>query len=122
WIDGRRLAAALAKHDLPGVRFMPLKMTPNSSTHSGQACDGVQILLDDWSRSKPLRTGRTIAIEMSRLTAEEWTIDRYDVLIGHKTTLEALKRGESWPELEKEWQPELDRFRERRRAHLLYPD
>jgi uncharacterized protein YbbC (DUF1343 family) len=122
WLDGRRLAAALATHGLPGVRFMPLKLTPTSSTHQGQACDGVQLLLDDWSRFQPLRTGLTIALELRRLYPHEWKIDRYDVLLGHKATLEALKRGTDWTELEKTWRPELERFRERRRAFLLYSE
>src|SRR5262249_50221685 len=35
WIDGRRLAAALAEEGLPGVRFVPRSLTPAASVHKG---------------------------------------------------------------------------------------
>ena len=88
-----KLAAALAKHDLPGVRFVPLKLTPASSTHKDKQCDGVQILIDDWSRFQPLPTGLAIACELHRLYPEEWQIDKYNTLLGHQATLDALKKG-----------------------------
>jgi uncharacterized protein YbbC (DUF1343 family)/CubicO group peptidase (beta-lactamase class C family) len=122
WLDGEKLAAALAKHDLPGVRFMPLKLTPTSSTHKDKACDGVQILLDDWSRFQPLRMGLTIACELRRLYPEEWQADKYKTLLGHDATLEALKKGAPPAELEKLWQADLRRFREQAKAYWLYPE
>src|SRR5262245_52588530 len=61
WLDGRRLAAALAEENLRGVRFVPLRLTPTYSTHKGQNCGGVQIIVDDWSRFRPVRTGLCIA-------------------------------------------------------------
>jgi uncharacterized protein YbbC (DUF1343 family) len=121
-MDGRKLAEALARQDLPGVRFMPLKLTPTASVHQGKACDGVQILIDDWSRFQPLRTGLAFACELRRLHPDDWQVERYNNLLGHAATWEALKRGATWQELEKAWQPELTRFRERRRAYLLYPE
>ena len=54
--------------------------------------------------------------------AEGWQVERFDVLLGHKATWEGVKRGAMWQELEKAWQPELQRFVERRRAFLLYPE
>jgi uncharacterized protein YbbC (DUF1343 family)/CubicO group peptidase (beta-lactamase class C family) len=122
WIDGRRLAEALAKQELPGVRFVPLTLTPTGSVHKGKACGGVQLYLDDWSRFQPLRTGLALTCELRRLYPDDWKPDRYDVLLGHRATFEALKRGAAWPELEKVWQPELARFRTRRTAYLLYPE
>jgi uncharacterized protein YbbC (DUF1343 family)/CubicO group peptidase (beta-lactamase class C family) len=122
WLDGRRLAAALARHELPGVRFVPVRLTPTSSTFAGKPCDGVQLMVDDWQRFVPLRTGLTIASELLRLHPDDWKTDRYIVLLGHQATLDALKKGTTVPELEKSWQADLARFRERRRPYLLYPE
>src|SRR5262249_17728791 len=36
WIDGRRLAEALAAEGLPGVRFVPVSLTPSGSVHKGK--------------------------------------------------------------------------------------
>src|SRR5262249_42674457 len=35
WLDGRRLADALAKDAPTGVRFVPTRFTPSSSTYAG---------------------------------------------------------------------------------------
>ncbi len=122
WLDGAKLAAALAKQDLPGVRFLPLKLTPTSSTHKDKPCDGVQILIDDWARFQPLRTGLALACELRRLYPDDWKVERYDTLLLHRATFEALKKGAPWQELEKGWLPELAKFKERRKQYLLYPD
>ena len=122
WLDGEKLAAALTKHDLPGVRFMPLKLTPTSSTHKDKRCDGVQLLIDDWSHFQPLRTGMALACELRRLYPEEWQIDKYNTLLGHQATLEALKKGATPAELEKLWQTDVRRFRERAKTYWLYPE
>jgi uncharacterized protein YbbC (DUF1343 family)/CubicO group peptidase (beta-lactamase class C family) len=122
WIDGEKLAAALARHDLPGVRFMPLKLTPTGSTHRDKKCDGVQILLDDWSRFQPLRTGMAIACELRRLYPDEWQADRYLTLLGHEATLDGLKKGATPAELERLWQADLRRYRERAKTYWLYQE
>jgi uncharacterized protein YbbC (DUF1343 family) len=122
WLDGRKLAAALAAEGLPGVRFVPVVLTPSSSTHQGKACGGVQLIVDDWARFQSLRTGLALACALRRLYPDDWKVERYDVLLGHKATWEGLKRGASWQELERGWQAELERFRERRRPYLLYAE
>jgi uncharacterized protein YbbC (DUF1343 family) len=122
WIDGRRLAAALQAEGLPGVRFVPLNLTPASSVHKGKACGGVQLLVDDWARFRPVRTGLALACVLRRLYPDDWQVERFDTLLAHRATWEGVQRGASWQELERAWQPELERFRERRRAYLLYPE
>jgi uncharacterized protein YbbC (DUF1343 family) len=122
WIDGRRLAAALRAEGLPGVRFVPLSLTPSASVHKGKACGGVQIIVDDWARFRPVRTGLALACTLRRLYPDDWQMERFDALLAHRATWEGVKGGAAWQELEKAWQPELERFRERRRAYLLYPD
>jgi uncharacterized protein YbbC (DUF1343 family)/CubicO group peptidase (beta-lactamase class C family) len=122
WLDGRKLAEVLAAEGLPGVRFVPARLTPASSTFQGKDCGGVQIFVDDWRRFQSLRTGLLLACTLRRLYPDAWQVERYDRLLGHKATLEALKRGAGWGELEKGWQADLRAFQERRRAHLLYPE
>jgi uncharacterized protein YbbC (DUF1343 family) len=122
WLDGRRLAAALRDEGLPGVRFVPLRLTPASSVYQGKECGGVQLLVDDWSAFRPVRTGLALACALRRLYPDAWQTDRFDVLLGHKTTLEGVRRGASWRDLEQGWQADLERFRQARRAYLLYPE
>jgi uncharacterized protein YbbC (DUF1343 family)/CubicO group peptidase (beta-lactamase class C family) len=120
WMDGRRLATALAQENLPGVRFIPLRLTPTASVYKQQSCDGVQIIVDDWARFQPVRTGLAIAWVLRKLYPESWQIERYDDLLRHRATWDGLKRGAHWRELELAWQPEVQRFLDIRRRYLIY--
>ena len=120
WLDGRRLARALREENLPGLRFVPLRLTPNYSVHKGKACGGVQFIVDDWQRFEPVQSGLAIACTLRRLYPQEWDIDSYDKLLGHKSTLERVKRGDSWREIAQEWQPAVKEFMALRRKYLIY--
>jgi uncharacterized protein YbbC (DUF1343 family)/CubicO group peptidase (beta-lactamase class C family) len=122
WIDGRQLTAALAELGLPGVRFVPVQRTPSASVHKGRDCGGVEIIVADWSRFRPVRTGLAVASTLRRLYPSLWQVERYNVLLGHKATWEGLQRGVPCRELEEGWQPGLKRFLELRRAYLLYKE
>ena len=122
WLDGRSLAAALAEKRLAGVRFVPMTLTPTSSVHKQKRCGGVNIIVDDWARFQPVRTGLAIACALRRLYPDAWQVDRYGVLLGHRTTLESVKRGTDWRQIEKGWQPELAQFVERRSKYLIYAE
>jgi uncharacterized protein YbbC (DUF1343 family) len=122
WLDGQRLAAALAEEELPGVRFVPMRLTPASSVHKGKECGGVHILVDSWTRFEPLPTGLAIAATLRRLYPDDWKIDRYDVLLGHRATFTALQQGADWRGLERNWQADLKQFLAVRERYLLYRD
>jgi uncharacterized protein YbbC (DUF1343 family) len=122
WLDGQKLAAAMAEQRLSGVRFVPVRITPTGSVHKGKPCGGVQIIVDDWARVQPLRLGMALASQLRRLFPEDWQTERYDVLLGHRATWEAVKGGAPWQELEQGWQADLQRFLEVRRQYLLYTE
>jgi uncharacterized protein YbbC (DUF1343 family) len=120
WLDGRRLAEALTDARLPGVRFVPVRFTPSSSTHAGKECGGVQIFIDDWRQFRALPVGLAVACQLRRLYPEQWQVKGYGRLLAHPPTLEALRRGDSPEQIMKLWQPDLDRFRDIRKEYLLY--
>lgn len=134
WLDGQRLAAALAERARPrqrreafplaGVRFVPRKLTPTASTYQGKECGGVQIIVDDWAQFRPIPTGLAIAATLRKLYPEAWDPERYNVLLGHRATWEKLVNHPeiTWAELERLWQPDLARFLEVRRGYLLYAE
>ena len=69
-------------------------------------------------------TGLAIACALRRLypDADGWQVERFDGLLGHKATWEGVKRGATWQELEKAWQPELEAFLEVRKQYLIYTE
>ncbi len=120
WLDGVKLAGALAERQLPGVRFVPVSRTPSSSTHAKKECGGMQIIVDDWAIFEPVHTGITIAVALHRLYPSEWKVDRYNRLLANTETFQGLKAGKSAEDLERGWQSELEAFKARRQKHLLY--
>jgi uncharacterized protein YbbC (DUF1343 family)/CubicO group peptidase (beta-lactamase class C family) len=122
WLDGPKLAAALNTCGLAGVRFVPASLTPTASVHAKKSCGGVNIIVDDWARFDPLKTGLTIAVALRDLFPEQWETKNYDRLLVHKATYDAFKAGKSVPELMKPWAADVRSFRERRKPFLLYPE
>lgn len=120
WLDGRRLAESLAGAHLPGVRFVPTRFTPASSTHAGKECGGVQIFIDDWKQFHSLPVGLTIACHLRKLYPEQWQVRRYGVLLAYPPTLEALQRGDAPEQIVQSWQQELEHFQKVRKEYLLY--
>jgi len=82
----------------------------------------VNIIVDDWSKFDPLKTGLTIAVSLRDLFPDSWQAEQYDRLLVHKATYEAFKAGKSVPELMKPWAVDVRSFRERRKPFLLYPE
>jgi uncharacterized protein YbbC (DUF1343 family) len=120
WIEARKLADELAKMSLPGVRFVPTRFTPNSSTHAGRECGGVQIMIDDWERFESLPAGLAIACTLWKLFPNKWEIDQYQALLANRPTLEALRRGDPPQQIQRLWRRDLEKFKEARKAYLLY--
>ena len=120
WLDGRQLAALLRGRHLPGVTFVPTRFVPTSSRHAGERCDGVQILVTDAAVVDPVRTGITIAWALRRLRPQDWEIERFVRLLAEPQAFQAVVDGAYPEQVVGLWQDELEDFRERRAAFLLY--
>jgi uncharacterized protein YbbC (DUF1343 family)/CubicO group peptidase (beta-lactamase class C family) len=122
WIDSRKLAHELNIQNLPGVRFIPTSRTPTGSTHKDKPCGGVDILVDDWNKLRPVRVGLAVAVTLRKMYPDDWQTRRYDTLLVHKATFDGLTAGKSAAELEAAWTADLPMFQERRKAALLYAE
>jgi uncharacterized protein YbbC (DUF1343 family) len=120
WLDGDKFAAALDKHQLPGMRFVAAERAPTTSLHAGKMCGGVEITITDRSKLEPIRLGLTIACELHRLYPNEWKVDRFDGLLLNRATVDGIQAGHSPDELVAAWKIDLDAFRTRRAKYLLY--
>jgi len=74
WIDGERLAAALAGRETPGVHFRPHWFTPCASKHCGVPCGGVQMHILDPRRADPVAAALTLLDTVREMYPEklEW--------------------------------------------------
>jgi uncharacterized protein YbbC (DUF1343 family) len=120
WMDGRQLAAKLNRAGLPGVRFIPLRFTPDASKFADQLCGGISIVITNRQQIEPLAVGFEIARQIKLLYGEDWETQAYDRLLSSQSTWDAVMAGKSVGEIEAGYRTELERFLVRRAAWLLY--
>jgi len=120
WLDGARLAEALGRAKLSGLRVEPTAFTPASSKFAGERCGGVRFVVTDRDAFRPVRTGLEIARCLRLLYPEAWHIDACDHLLRHGPTLAALREARPVDEVESAYESGLKDFLERRARCLLY--
>ena len=120
WLDGVEFALTLNGLDLPGVAFVPIAFTPDASKFASERCGGVNVIVTDRARFEPVRTGMEIALALQRRYRGTWEIDAYDRLLVSAATLDAIRDGQPFATIQARWQQDLDDFRHRRAAFLLY--
>jgi uncharacterized protein YbbC (DUF1343 family)/CubicO group peptidase (beta-lactamase class C family) len=120
WLDGQKLAEALNRSGLAGVRFVPVKFTPKSSKFANEEGSGVNIVITDRGAFRSVTTGIEIAYQINRLHSGTWKIDDYLRLLANRGALEALKQGKTPSEIVATWQAGLAEFAGIRKKYLLY--
>lgn len=120
WIDGQQLAAYLNSQRIAGVRFVPVRFTPNASVFKNEECGGVNVIVTDRARFRPVLNGLEMAVALRKLYPNDWKIDSYLRLLVNMDSLERLKRGETAAQIANSWTASLDDFRRARAAVLLY--
>ena len=120
WIDGQRLATALAADLLSGVDFAPESFTPAADRYAGRQCGGVHVTVRDRSSFEPVRTGLAIARELRRLYPREWDFAKLDRLLVHPDAMQAIDRGLTPAEIVATFRVELSAFAAKREKYLLY--
>jgi uncharacterized protein YbbC (DUF1343 family)/CubicO group peptidase (beta-lactamase class C family) len=120
WLDGQKLAAYLNGRGLAGVRFVPVRFTPRASVFKDAECGGVNLVVTDRARLRPVRVGLEIAVALRRLYPQEWKADDYARLLVNADTLERVKRADSPEDIARAWQERLGEFNRARARALLY--
>ncbi|MBC8101955.1 MAG: DUF1343 domain-containing protein, partial [Cytophagales bacterium] len=120
YVDPFAFAYVLNAKNLPGIRFIPIRFTPNASKFAGEVCGGVQILITDRNKFIPVKTGLEIALALRTLYLEQWEASRYMVLLANRSAMDGLLAGEEYAKLAKRWTADLRDFSQSRAAFLLY--
>ena len=120
WIDGQQLASYLNAQRIAGVRFVPVRFTPTTSVFKGEECSGINIIITDRDRFRPVTSGLEIAVALRKLYPSQWKIDSYLRLLANADALERLKRGDSAGEIQRSWAAQLEDFKRQRARVLIY--
>ena len=129
YIDGRQLADEMNRAGLPGVRFEPVKFTPQMAFYPGppaslkykdQECGGIRAILTDRDNCAVVDIGIVLALTIHRLYPDKFKVEDMGRLLGDDETLAAIKAGESLASIKARWAKAGAAFEERRRGALLY--
>ena len=93
WIRGAELAAYLSSREIPGVRFYPLKFTPDSSHFSGKTVEGLGFEITTRGIFSSSALGLELAAALAKLYPRkiDWEVNRR--LIGNGAVMKALSGG-----------------------------
>ncbi|QQS46948.1 MAG: DUF1343 domain-containing protein [Acidobacteriota bacterium] len=120
WIDGRKLATALNEANLPGVRFVPVRFTPDASVHKDLECGGVNVIITDRERFEPVLTGLEIAAQLLKLFPKDFSVDRFNRLLVNQKVYDAFRQRADSRAMRQVYADELNAFRAIRRKYLFY--
>ena len=120
YIDDVRFARELREARLPGVSFVPLRVTPTYSTFKDKPCGGVGFMIHDRETLNAVDLGLSVALILQRLYPNDFALKKLNTLLQHEATLEAIKAGKPLAEIKQVWSAELADFKNRRRPFLIY--
>jgi uncharacterized protein YbbC (DUF1343 family)/CubicO group peptidase (beta-lactamase class C family) len=120
WMNARQLAGYLNARQIPGVRFVPITFTPDSSNYSGQPCHGVNIVLTDREFLDAPGLGMELASALLKLYPEQYHVEKMMEILANKAVYDALVRGEDPHRIDLDWQDELLKFEQIRERYLIY--
>ncbi|WP_193214516.1 exo-beta-N-acetylmuramidase NamZ domain-containing protein [Luteolibacter marinus] len=121
YIDDLKFAAEMNRAGLPGVRFVPVRFTPDASVFAGQECRGVRILLTDRDSFSAADLGATLAATLQRLHGKQLELGNMSRLLGDGDTLEAIRSRAPLERIRTVRDRGLNDFSRRRGTYLLYP-
>jgi uncharacterized protein YbbC (DUF1343 family) len=120
WIDSRELALEMNERRLPGVVFVAVEFTPNSSKFTGELCRGIQIAITDRSALKPIDIGLTLVAMLHRSYPDDWQTKSLNRLLGNEATQKLLLEGKLGDDLVPAVTDGMNDFLRRREAFLMY--
>jgi uncharacterized protein YbbC (DUF1343 family)/CubicO group peptidase (beta-lactamase class C family) len=121
WISGPLLAQELNREQLPGVVFIPIEFTPQSSKHANVACQGIELIITDRERFESVATGLAIARALRKLYPQAWETKNLNTLLRSQTIRDAILDGSIEPRFDERLHEGIFEFQQRRQKHLIYP-
>jgi len=120
WLDHFRFVDTLSAMQLPGIGFVPRTFKPTASKFAGEECKGVELIVTNRDTFRPVETGVAMAIALRKVASKQWEMSRWQTLLCHKATYDAVEQGAELKDVTKLWEPALQQFKNARQKVLLY--
>ena len=124
WMHAAEAVNALTARRIPGVSFRAMtttvEETANHYPFHGQTIDAVGITVTDRLVLNSPELGVEILSTLHRLYPTQFELEKTLRLIGSRSTLDAIERGDDPRAIAEAWTPKLAAYEEARRPFLLY--
>lgn len=121
WIDGPKLAASLNGRFPTGIRFIPVQFTPEQPyPYAGQVCHGVGFIITDRNVFDAPELGLELASMLHKLYPVQFHLGAIERLLANRSTLDALQKSDDPESIAESWDEQLQAFKDKRKAYLLY--
>jgi uncharacterized protein YbbC (DUF1343 family) len=133
FIDSNRLAKELNVRHLPGLYFRPVYYKPFYGTYKDQMCGGVQTMITDLPKVKPVQAGVHILEAVAKLYPNQDVLrmngdskldkerrSMFDKVMGTDSVRKELAAGKTADEIIKSWEPARAKFEKERTKYFLY--
>jgi len=131
YIRHRDVLRHVERTPLPGCFLRPVVFEPTSGKWFGQVCNGFQIHVTDRQSYRPYRTSLVLLQALIQLYPDafaykqppyeyEFELLPMDLILGNRKVRTAVEEGVDIIELEKEWEAEIEGYKERCRSVFLY--
>ncbi len=125
WINGYELAAALNDLRLPGIIFRPLHYRPYYFSMKDQQLSGVQMHITNARSFRPMLTQLHLLKTLYKLYPQQNIFNpernkNFDQAVGTDSVRMLLQSNVTPDSIYFSWKEELEAYREKRKAYLLY--
>ncbi len=126
-LDTTAVLAWIRKANLPGVRFRGVEFTPRrpgEGKFADTLVSGIRLEVTDRTVYDPTATAVHLLAAIRTLYHDRfaWIPAHFDRLAGTRVLRTAVESREDPEQIVRSWQDALERFRDRRREFLLYPE
>ena len=124
WMHAAEVTDALNARHIPGVQFSAttasVTETANHYPFHGQTIDAVRIAVTDRRALNSPEMGVEILSVLHRMYPGQFAVEKTLRLIGSRSTLEAIERGDDPRAIAEAWLPQLSTYKDARKPFLLY--
>jgi uncharacterized protein YbbC (DUF1343 family) len=125
WMHAAEVVEALDARHIPGVSFRAtttsVAETANHYPFHGQTIEAVGITVTDRRVLDAAEMGVEILSELHRMYPKQFDLEKTLRLVGSRSTLDAMERGDDPRAISDGWRPRLAAYEDRRKGFLLYP-
>lgn len=124
WLNSAELIRRLEAYHFPGVRMEAVQFTPvkpGDKKYADTLVNGVRFITTNRATYDPTHVALAALIELRKLQPQEFKITNgFTRLVGNARVRPQIEAGASYQDIVRDWDAGAARFREERKAWLLY--